>query len=248
MKPAIHVLADADALFRAAGDAFVRAARDAVRESGRFTVALSGGSTPKALYTSLATDEALRAGVPWAGCEFFWGDERHVPPDDVASNYRMAHEAMLARVPVGPGQVHRIKGEEADAARAAADYEAELRRVFHLGPEGVPRFDLILLGLGPDGHTASLFPGTAALADETRLVVANRVSQLATERITLTLPVLNNARRVIFLVEGAGKAAILKKVLQPVPGAERLPAGRVQPRDGTLVWLVDRAAAGTTDS
>jgi 6-phosphogluconolactonase len=248
VKPILQVLPTPDALVRAAGDAFVQAASEAVGASGRFTVALSGGSTPKALYAALATDPALRAGVPWTQCEFFWGDERHVPPDDVASNYRMANEAMLAHAPVGPAQVHRIKGEYADADRAAAEYQAELQRVFRLGPGEIPRFDLILLGLGPDGHTASLFPATAGLAEPARLVVANRVNQLNTERITLTLPVLNNAARVIFLVEGPGKAAILKRVLEPAPGAELLPAQRVQPRDGTLTWLVDQAAAGGRQS
>jgi 6-phosphogluconolactonase len=244
MKPIVQVLPDAETLFHTAGDAFARAARDAVRDRGRFAVALSGGSTPRALYAALATDADLRAAVPWTQCEFFWGDERHVPPDDVASNYRMAHEAMLGRVPVGPAQVHRIKGEYPDAGKAAAEYEVELRRAFRLGPDELPRFDLILLGLGPDGHTASLFPGTAALAETTRLVVANRVSQFDTDRITLTLPVLNNAARVIFLVEGSAKAAILRTVLDSPPGAVPLPAQQVRLTDGTLMWLVDRAAAG----
>lgn len=234
----IRILKTAAELFEAAAADFAARATGAVQASGRFTVALSGGSTPKTLYSLLAT----KPDIPWDKICFFWGDERHVPPDHPESNYRMANEALLSKVPVRPENIFRIHAEENDAAAAAMQYEQALRDSFHLSPGQFPRFDLILLGTGPDGHTASLFPGTAALNEPQRLVVANWVPKFNTHRITFTFPVLNAAACVMFLASGPDKAAILREILEN-PAAD-LPSQRVQPTNGALIWLVDRAAAG----
>ena len=236
----IRVLTTPQELFAAAAEAIAQLAMEAVAERGRFTLALSGGSTPKSLYTLLATN--ARTSLPWDRMFFFWGDERHVPPNHPDSNYRMVNEAMLSKVPVPVENVFRIKAENRDAASAAQEYEQTLRKFFQQ-ESGIPNFDLILLGMGPDGHTASLFPGTAALQERSRLVVANWVEKLKTNRLTFTLPVLNAARCVIFLVSGIDKAAVLKTVLEDdVPG-EQYPAKLVRPSAGKLIWMLDRAAA-----
>lgn len=242
----IRVLTTPQELFGAAAEEVVRTVNEAVSERGRFTIALSGGSTPKSLYNLLASN--ARSTLPWEQMFFFWGDERHVPPTHPDSNYQMANEAMLSKVPVPPGNIYRMATENPDAAAAADAYEKVLRKFFQLGPDGVPRFDLILLGLGPDGHTASLFPGTAALQEKSRLVVANWVDKLKAYRLSLTLPVLNDARCVTFLVSGTDKAAVLKSVLEEnVPG-EQYPAKLVRPEDGKLIWLIDRGAASELSS
>jgi 6-phosphogluconolactonase len=176
---------------------------------------------------------------------FFWGDERHVPPTDQDSNYRMAEEVMLSKVPVPPGNVFRMAAENPDAARVAEDYEKTLRKFFQLAADGVPQFDFILLGMGPDGHTASLFPGTAALQEKSRLVVSNWVEKLKTNRLSFTLPVLNAARCVAFLVSGTDKAPALKTVLEENASAEQYPAKLVNPSVGKLIWFLDRAAASS---
>ena len=239
----IRTLTTPQELFAAAAEEVVRSANEAVAERGRVTIALAGGSTPKSLYNLLATN--ARTALPWDRMFFFWGDERHVPPTDPDSNYRMADETMLAKIPVAAGNVFRMKSENPGAAGVAEDYEQTLRKFFQLEPGQVPTFDLILLGMGPDGHTASLFPGTAALQEKSRLVVANWVEKMKTYRITLTLPVLNAARCITFLVSGTDKAAALHAVLEEdVPG-EQYPAKLVQPREGKMIWLVDRAAAST---
>jgi 6-phosphogluconolactonase len=245
MEHSIRIFADAAALCRAAADVYIGAAKQAVAERNRFTVALAGGSTPKALYALLATDGALRSQVPWRQTYFFFGDERHVPPDDPQSNYRMAREAMLSKAPVDSSQVFRMKAELGDAAIAAAEYEQALRGFFALAPDQSPRFDLVMLGMGVDGHTASLFPGSSGLQEQHRLVSANWVEKLQTHRITLTLPVLNNAATVMFMVQGADKAEALKAVVEPT--REPLPAQLVHPQNGTLLWLVDEAAAALLD-
>ena len=237
-QPEIRILKTAAELFEAAAAEFAAQANQAVRDNGRFSVALSGGSTPKALYSLLAT----KSNVPWDKICFFWGDERHVPPDHLESNYRMANEALLSKVPVRPENVFRIHAEEKEAAAAALQYEQALRGFFHLSPGQFPRFDLVLLGTGPDGHTASLFPGTAALNETQRLVVANWVPKFNTHRITFSFPVLNAAACVMFLASGPDKAAILYQVLEN--SAADLPAQKVQPTDGQLIWLLDQAAAG----
>jgi len=235
------VLTTPQELFAAAAEEVVRAANQAVAERGRFTIALSGGSTPKSLYNLLATN--ARTSLPWDRMFFFWGDERHVPPTDSDSNYRMANEAMLSKVPVPAGNVFRMAAENPDATAAAEAYEQTLRKFFQLQAGEFPRFDLILLGMGPDGHTASLFPGTAGLQEKSRLVIANWVEKLKAHRLSLTRPVLNAARCVAFLVSGTDKATVLRSVLEEnVPG-EQYPAKLVQPKDGKLIWFLDRAAA-----
>jgi 6-phosphogluconolactonase len=226
-------------LFQAAAEELVRVANASIAQRSRFTIALSGGSTPKNLYTLIAAN----ASLPWEKIFFFWGDERHVPPTDPESNYRMAEEAILSRVLVPPANIFRIPAEKPDAAAAAEAYDETLSKFFATAPGQFPRFDLILLGLGPDGHTASLFPETAALEERSRLVVANWVEKLNTSRITLTLPVLNAAREVAFLVSGADKAAVLHEVLEGKAPGEKYPSKMVRPSDGKLIWFVDRAAA-----
>lgn len=237
----IRTLTTPQELFEAAAEEVVRAANEAVAQCGRFTIALSGGSTPKNLYHLLATN--AKTALPWDRMFFFWGDERHVPPADPESNYRMADETLLSQIPVAAANVFRIPAENPDAAAAAEAYEQTLRKFFALQPDEFPRFDLILLGMGPDGHAASLFPGTAALQEESRLVVANWVEKFKTSRITLTLPVLNAARCVAFLVSGTEKAAALHAVLEGNAPGEQYPSRLVRPSDGKLIWFIDRAAA-----
>jgi 6-phosphogluconolactonase len=239
----IRILADANNIAQTAAAEFLDAARDAVREKDSFTVALAGGSTPKALYGLLVNNPLLQAKVPWRKIQFFFGDERHVPPDNPESNFRMVNEAMLGKAPIDPKQVHRIKAEKRNAAQAAEEYEQELRTSFKLQADQLPRFDLVLLGMGPEGHTASLFPGTKALKEERRLVVSNWVGKLYTERITLTPPVLNNAARVMFMVHDEEKAPALKAVLEGPYEPEQLPAQLIQPKQGKVLWLVDPSAA-----
>lgn len=236
-QPEIRILKTVAELFETAAELFTAQAAEAVRAHGRFAVALSGGSTPKTLYSLLAT----KPGIPWDKVCFFWGDERHVPPDNPESNYRMANEALLSKVPVRPENIFRIHAEEADAAAAALQYEQRIKDFFHLPPGQFPRFDLILLGIGPDGHTASLFPGTAALNETQRLVVANWVPKFNTHRLTFTFPVLNAAACVTFLASGPDKAPILHEILEN--SATNLPSQKVQPSNGKLIWLVDDAAA-----
>ncbi len=228
-------------LFQAAAEEVIRVATDAVAQRGRFTIALSGGSTPKNLYTLIAANAS--ATLPWAQMFFFWGDERHVTPNDPDSNYGMAREALLSKVAIPPANVFPIPAENPDAVAAAEAYEQTVRKFFALDSGELPRFDLILLGMGPDGHTASLFPESAALQEKSRLVVANWVEKLKTSRITFTLPVLNAARCVAFLVSGADKAAVLHEVLEGSDPAEKYPSKLVQPTNGKLIWFLDRAAA-----
>ena len=241
LLPEVRKLTTPQDLFQAAAEEIVRAANAAVAHRGRFTIALSGGSTPRNLYTLLATN--ARSALPWAQAFFFWGDERHVPPNDAESNYHMAEEAMLSKIPVLPGNVFRVPAENPDAAAAAEAYEQTLRKFFAVEPGKFPRFDLILLGLGPDGHTASLFPETPALQEKSRLVVAIWVEKLKTSRITFTLPVLNAAHCVAFLVSGADKAPILREVLEGSAEGEKYPSKLVRLSDGKVIWFVDRAAA-----
>ena len=237
----IRTLNTPQELFGAAAELVASAANEAVAERGRFSIALSGGSTPKSLYTLLATN--ARTSLPWDRMFFFFGDERHVPPTDPESNYRMADEVMLSKVPVAQTNVFRVEAENPDAKAAAEAYEKSLRKFFALEAGQVPSFDLILLGMGPDGHTASLFPGTAALQEKSKLVVENWVEKLKTSRISLTLPVLNAARCVAFLVSGTDKAPVLKSVLESNTPGEQYPAKLVRPAQGKLIWLIDRAAA-----
>ena len=205
------------------------------------SVALSGGSTPRALYELLADpNEPFRARIDWQNTHFFFTDERHVPPDHPDSNYRMVNEALFARAPVPAKNIHRIPAENPDAEMAATDYESDLRRFF---AEGIPAFDLILLGLGEEGHTASLFPHSPALQENQRLVVAPWVEKFNTYRITLTLPVLNNGKSIVFLVTGTSKAEILREVTQTDKNPDLYPAQAISPTNGAVSWLVDKAAA-----
>lgn len=239
----VRVLPNSAALSRAAADEFLRAARAAIEQRGHFTVALSGGSTPKAIFGLLAADEAAgRDKLPWDKVQIFFGDERHVPPDHPDSNYRMASEALLSKVPIPPANVHRIRAE-LDAARAALEYEKELRSAFGSNAGEIPRFDLIMLGMGPDGHTASLFPGSAALRERAALVAANWVEKFNSHRLTFTFPLLNAAAEVLFVAGGADKAGMLRNVLHGDPSGQTYPAQDVRPASGRLLWLVDEAAA-----
>jgi 6-phosphogluconolactonase len=232
----VRVLADGAALVRAVADAFLERARAAVVERGRFDVALAGGSTPAELYRALAR---VQPAAPWEQTHVWFGDERWVPPAHPDSNYRMAHETMLGPLGLSDARVHRVLTElEPDVA--AARYEDELRAAF---PAGVPRFDLVLLGVGEDGHTASLFPDTAALDERARLVVANWVPKLAAHRITTTFPVLEAARAIWVLVVGDRKAAIVREALDGPHDPRRLPVQAARPREGELVWWIDASAA-----
>ena len=239
----IRTLADAEAVSREAAEEFARLAREAIGARGRFVVALAGGSTPRRLYELLA-EPPLRDAVDWTRVEFFWGDERAVSPDHKESNYGMAAAALLARVRPPAERVHRIQGERSDRDAAARDYEAEIARVFGTSAGAAPpAFDLILLGMGPDGHTASLFPGTRALGERQRWVVSNPVEKLSTERITLTAPIINRAREIRVVTAGEEKAPALQAVLEGPPDATRLPSQLLAPESGRLVWIVDKAAA-----
>ena len=226
---------------RAAADV-VRIAGDAVAARGAFTIALSGGSTPKVLYALLAEHPSLRNSLPWDKIKVFFGDERHVGPGQADSNFQMATDAMLSKVPLRPDQVHRIKGEYPDTAQAAAEYEEVIRREFGLQAGAFPRFDLILLGMGSEGHTLSLFPGTKALNETRRIVTSNWVGKLCAHRVTLTTPAANNAANVIFMITGADKACALKSVLEGPHEPDQLPAQMIQPANGNVSWLVDEAA------
>ena len=225
---------------RGAAERFVELGQAAIDARGCFSVGLAGGSTPKRTYELLAS-EAYREQLNWSKVHIFFGDERCVPPDHSESNYRMANEALISRVSIPPPNVHRINGL-GDAVANASLYEDELRTFFN--PASWPRFDLVLLGMGDDGHTASLFPGTKALAEQSAWVVANWVEKFGAFRITLTAPAINHAANIAFLVTGATKAERLLEVLRGALDPEKLPSQLIQPLDGSLFWLVDKAAAG----
>lgn len=235
----IRIFEDPQQVARAAADCFVSTATSSIAERGLFTVALAGGSTPKLMYELLSTPE-YKDRIAWPKVHIFFGDERCVHPTDPESNYRMADEAMLSRLPIPSYNVHRILGE-GDAVADASLYEDDLRTFF--APAPFPQFDLVLLGMGPDGHTASLFPGTEALNELRMWVLANWVDKLGTYRITLTPPAINHARNVVFLVTGESKAERLPEVLGPGRDPQRLPCQLIQPLTGPPLWLVDKNAA-----
>ena len=235
----VQVFDDAERVARAAAEEFVRLSREAVAERGAFSVALSGGTTPRRVYELLASEE-YGSRVEWPKVHVFFGDERAVPPEHSDSNYRMAREALLSRVSIPTENVHRIEGL-GDAAANASDYESVIRGFF--GDAAWPRFDLVFLGMGDDGHTASLFPNTAALTEERGWAAANWVEKLGAWRITLTANVINAARNVVFLVTGASKSERLDEVINGAHDPTRLPSQMIRPRDGGLRWYVDRAAA-----
>jgi 6-phosphogluconolactonase len=234
--PNVTVFPDGEAIARAVAEKFIVLAKDAIAARGRFSVALAGGSTPKRTYEILATDE-FRGQVDWPNVYAFFGDERCVAPDHADSNFRMATNALLAHV---PANVYRMVGE-GDAAQHAADYEAGLRAFF--AGEAWPRFDLVMFGMGDDGHTLSLFPGTTALSETEAWCVSNWVEKFNTFRITMTAPAVNHARQLIFSVTGANKASRLVEVLRGPFEPERLPSQLIKPVDGRLDWYVDQDAA-----
>ncbi len=248
----MRVYRDPEELALKAARLFARLADQYVVGCGRFTVALSGGSTPRAMLSLLA-EAPFHETVPWASIYFFWGDERCVPPDHQDSNYRMAYEALLSKVPAPQENIFRVPAELPDPARAAEQYATTLTEFFIAGPGAtktataplahLPRFDLVFLGMGPDGHTASLFPHTTALEAGEQVVVANYVEKLNAHRITLTAATINNARNITFLVAGEDKAEALKNVLEGSYQPEVYPSQLIRPRNGTLLWMVDEAAA-----
>jgi len=242
MQSAVEIFRNAAELAQQAAQLILTQSQLGVARNNLFTIALSGGSTPKRLYELLADPtQQFRSQLPWDRIHFFWTDERHVPPDHPDSNYRMVREAMLVRAPVPPTNVHRMLSEKPNASEAANDYESQLRDFFHLPAGELPRIDFALLGLGPEGHTASLFPDSEVLQETQRWVAAPWIAKLNSYRLTMTLPVLNNASTVVFLVSGSEKAEILREVLKGEP--DRFPAQRINPTNGALSWLVDENAA-----
>lgn len=238
-----RVFEDAAALSHAAAQHFVDCAKTAVAQHGKARVAISGGSTPKSTFALLADPaQPYRAEMPWEKLEIYWVDERCVPPDDADSNYRMTRETLLDKVPIPSSQVFRMQGE-LDPEEAAAKYESVIRGQFRLEGAQGPVFDMLALGMGDDGHTASLFPHTEAIHELGRIVVANHVPQKQTWRITLTWPVIVEARDLFFLIAGKDKADPLQRVLQGPYDPETLPSQLIQPRSGKLLMLLDKTAA-----
>lgn len=244
VKPEVKVLADGAAVAREAASVWAQAAEEAAAERGVFRAALSGGKTPKALFFILAGKDYAK--LPWDKTEFYWGDERYVPPRHDESNFRAADDLLLSRLEIPPARVHPIPTSGADPSRDAQRYEATLRAEIPDLAEGFPRFDLVLMGLGLDGHTASLFPGSAAARERERWAVAARAANLTPpERITLTAPVFNQARHALFLACGKAKAEVVREVLKGdgSPRPEDLPARLISPRAGKLTFLLDKSAA-----
>jgi 6-phosphogluconolactonase len=236
----VDVRADPAAVADEAARQVSALAREAIASRGRFVVSLSGGSTPRAMHTQLA--EAHRHEVDWTRVEFFWSDDRLVPPDDPGSNYRMARETLLDPLGVGADRVHRVRGEAGDALVAAGEYAREIASVAPI-EAGLPVFDLVLLGMGDDGHTASLFPFTDALGADDEWVAPGRAPKPPVDRVTFTFPVIHAARAVRVLVNGADKAAVVADVLHGPPDPRRLPAQRILESRGDLRWILDAAAA-----
>ncbi|HET9744007.1 MAG TPA: 6-phosphogluconolactonase [Terriglobales bacterium] len=240
MNKQVRIFEDLQHVAEAAADEFTARAQQAIARNRRFTVALAGGSTPKTMYSILAQRSAKKPDeLDWKQIQVFFGDERHVPPTDPDSNFRMANETLLSKVPLPASNIHRIHCEEPDANVAAEQYDRELVSSFALTGDEMPRFDLILLGMGPDGHTASLFPGTAAVQELSKRVVANWVPKLKTWRVTFTRPVLNQAECVLLMVCGAEKASALKQVMGD-GSPEEFPVKYVAA--GEVNWFVDKQA------
>jgi len=236
----VQILSDLEAISHEAAFLFVNASRNSIAGRTKFAVAISGGSTPRRLYTLLSSSPYCDQ-VDWQKIHFFWADERCVSKEDEASNFKTVFDRLLSKVPVPDGHIHRIKGEE-DPEKAARDYEADIREFF--GTSGMPVFDLVLLGMGEEGHTASLFPGSKWLEETARLAVAVYLDKPNRNRITLTLPVLNNAAQILFLVAGSSKAAVLSEILSDKEKKKEFPAGRIRPVQGKVTWLIDQEAAG----
>jgi 6-phosphogluconolactonase len=245
-KREIIVCKDVDELNRKAAAQFLGLVNSAIARFGRFAVALAGGSTPKGLYSLLASSEYCNL-IDWSRVHLFWGDERCVPPDHPESNFRMVRETLLANITIPTTNVHRMQGEKEPGAAAAA-YEAEMKDFFGVEPGGWPRFDLIFLGLGEDGHTASLFPGTAAANETVRFVAVAYVGRLQSYRLTLSLPVINAAAQVTFLISGENKSAIVGEILSAGNDSRDYPAAKVKPTGGLQTWLVSADAAADRSS
>ena len=229
-----------DTLSQKAAQYIVRLANEAIVTHGRFTIALSGGSTPQKLYALLGS-EPYRSQVDWAQVEIFWGDERCVPPDDPESNYAMAQQVLLSNIPIPAHQVHRMPAEQPDRQAASLAYTREMQRTF--GTDGIPAFDLIQLGMGPEGHTASLFPHQASLHEQQLLVMPVSVPKPPPDRLTFTPPILNAAHNILFLVTGIEKADALHSVLEGQYNPDEYPAQSVRPPKGEVTWMLDTAAA-----
>jgi len=236
----IAIYPDIDTLNREAAQYIVRLASESIVMHGRFTIALSGGSTPRKLY-SLLGSEPYRSQIDWALVEIFWSDERCVPPDSEDSNYRMARETLLSNIPIAAKQVHRMPADQPDRDVASQAYTLEMQRTF--GTDGIPRFDLIQLGMGPEGHTASLFPHQPSLHEQQRLVMPVITPKPPPPRLTFTPPLLNAARHILFLVTGADKSDAVHAVLEGEYNPDEYPAQIVRPKDGEVTWMLDTAAA-----
>jgi 6-phosphogluconolactonase len=236
----VQILSDLEAISHEAASLFVNASRNSIAARKKFAAAISGGSTPRRLY-ALMSAAPYCDQVDWQKVHFFWADERCVSKEDEASNFKVAFDRLLSKVPIPEGNIHRIKGEE-EPEKAARDYEADIRNFF--GVSGLPVFDLVLLGMGEDGHAASLFPGSESLEEKVRLAVPVHLGKPNWNRITLTLPVLNNAAQIIFLVAGSSKATVLSEILRDGEKRREFPAGRIRPVQGKVIWLIDREAAG----
>jgi len=236
----IYILADLEAISRKAAEIFLHLSKQCISSSSRFVVALSGGTTPKRLYTLLGSN-TLRNMIDWSHIYFFWVDERCVPKEDGESNFKLAFDNLLSKVPVRTSNIYRIKGEK-NPDEGANEYEKDMRKFF--GTSGFPVFDLIILGIGEDGHTASLFPRTKSLKEKTRLAVPVYMQKANSNRVTLTLPVLNNADQIIFLVAGESKAHIVRSVLTGNQERKQYPAGLINPSHDNIQWLIDQEAAG----
>jgi len=242
-SPEIRIAHDSQAWAAAAAELVHALGREAVRVNGRFLIALSGGSTPEALYRAL-TSPAFADRFDWSRTIFFFSDERGVPPDDPRSNYALADKTLFTPLNIPSSQIYRMTGESRDPQAAASEYEQQLRRVSNTLPSNYPTLDLVLLGLGEDGHTASLFPGSPALRDNQSLIAVTQSPKDPPTRLTMTLGVINQASVVLFLVTGAGKAGVVRAILDPKTEAERqLPASLVAPEEGRLIWLLDLAVA-----
>ena len=241
--PDIRIHSDGQAVAEAAAAFVLEAGKEAVRANGRFFIALSGGKTPETLYRAL-TSPAFADRFDWSQATFFFSDERCVPPNDPRSNYALADKTLFTPLKITPSQVYRMAGESRDPQRAAHEYEQQLRLATKTSPSAQPSLDLILLGLGEDGHTASLFPGSPALRDHQRVIVATQSPKDPPNRLTMTLAVINRASMILFLAIGTGKVGVVRAILDPKTEAERqLPASLVKPEEGRLIWFLDRAAA-----
>lgn len=236
----VSIFPDGGQLSVAAAEYIVRVAQESIATHGRFTLALSGGSTPRKLYAMLA-DEPYRSQIDWALTEIFWSDERSVPPDNAESNYLLAQEVMLSKLPIPASQIHRVTAEQPDLDAASLHYTQELHKVF--GTEDIPKFDLIQLGMGPEGHTASLFPHQASLTEQKRLIMPVSVPKPPPVRLTFTPPLLNAAVHILFLVTGPDKSEAVQAVLEKPYQPDEYPAQIIRPSEGEVTWMLDKAAA-----